>query len=157
MWLFGFICLIWPTTHEQRKLTEERQNQVCALTDWLSNRGGFSLSAVNCVVLRRRRSADERGGKKSKKGTRRIIRAWRIVLNCPTHSCMHTYAWAPAPAHTFCRRKTRIHTRPRLKDFGPICTCMQANQGLFTDRKQRVTQGEMFVMEIWTAGVGKQS
>ncbi len=34
---------------------------------------------------------------------------------------------------------------------------MQANQGLFTDRKQRVTQGEMFVMEIWTAGVRKQS
>lgn len=57
----------------------------------------------------------------------------------------------------FLQTKTRIHTRPRLKDFGPICTCMQANQGLFRDRKQRVTQGEMFVMEIWTAGVGKQS
>ena len=34
---------------------------------------------------------------------------------------------------------------------------MRANQGLFTDRKQRVTQGERFVMEIWTAGVRKQS
>jgi len=34
---------------------------------------------------------------------------------------------------------------------------MQAKQGLSADRKQRVTQGEMFVMEIWTAGVGKQS
>lgn len=39
----------------------------------------------------------------------------------------------------------------------PVCTCMQANQGLSADRKERVTQGEMFVMEIWTAGVGKQS
>lgn len=34
---------------------------------------------------------------------------------------------------------------------------MQANQGLFTERKKRVTQGEMFVMEIWMAGAGKQS
>lgn len=53
--------------------------------------------------------------------------------------------------------KTHIHTWFQLKDFGPIRKYMQANQGLFTDRKHRVSQGKIFVMEIWTAGVGKQS
>lgn len=43
MWLSGFIFLIWPSTDEQRKLTEERQNGVCPPTQWLFNRGGFFL------------------------------------------------------------------------------------------------------------------
>lgn len=80
--------------------------------------------------------------------TRGAIGAWRAALNCFAHSCMHTFAWAHALTHTYSREHTHTwkhsHTRFQFKDFGPICTCMPANQGLSTGRKPGVSQGEIF-------------
>lgn len=139
MWLFGLIFLIWPTADEQRKLTEEEKTR----RDKTESVLRLSDSSIEVVSFRSelcrpvRRSADERESKgeieKRKRGTCRIIRAWRIVLNYLTHSCMHTYAWVHASTHTFLlytRSHTQTHTQthtwkhafiysPNLRILGP--------------------------------------
>lgn len=75
------------------------------------------------------------------------------ALMCPTHSCMHTYAWGLTFIHT--HKCTFMHSS-NLRSLGlsaHVCGLIRAS----SDRKQGVSQGETFVMEIWTAGVGKQS
>lgn len=117
---------------------EERQKGVCPLF-------------VLCVVLRR--AADE----VERKRNCWITRALQTVLNCHTHAQQpaHThFLYIHVDAHTW--EHTFMHSS-NVRTSGPIRSCMQANQGLSTERKQRVRRGEMFVMEIWTAGVRKQS
>lgn len=64
----------------------------------------------------------------------------------------------------------RIHAHPHMHEDSHKCTFTHSSIKILdlsahvcglirasSDRKQGVSQGEIFVMEIWTAGVGKQS
>lgn len=97
-----------------------------------------SLSSRYRDALQQQRlpSAAKCKGSRESLGESRVLRRF-----APT--CMHEFNF-------------NSHPRFQFKDFGPICTCMPANQGLSTGRKRGVRQGEIFVMEIWTAGVAKQ-
>lgn len=99
-------------------------------SDWLTLQQRWFLSFCSELCRPAEKECGRARGKKSKKGTRRIIRAWRIALNCSTHSCMHTYAWAPAPAHTSCRRKHAFIHGPDLRILGlsaHVCRLIRAS------------------------------
>lgn len=97
--------------------------------------------------------ADESEWKNRREGKRNLQNNHSIEARPESpDALMHGHICGHSPTFFPCAR-THTDTQSQLKDFWPICTCMQANQGLFADRKQRVTEGEMFVMEIWTAGV----
>lgn len=134
----------------------ERHNRVCPPNETLFNGGGFLLQRT--VSSRAGRQRDI--GKTGRMGNSRSKRSMAGSPQLPCtfmhahirmSACTHSYLFA----HTHTRKHS--HTRFQFEDFGPICTCMPANQGLSTGRKPGVSQGEIFVMEIWTAGVGKQN
>lgn len=82
-----------------------------------------------------------------------LLVRWGYSWTAPMRSCMHTHAWGPSFLHA--HKCTFMHSS-NIRILGlsaHVCRLIRAS----SDRKQGVSQGEIFVMEIWTAGVGKQS
>ena len=103
------------------------------------------ILGAKCVILQ---SSD-----RAKSKEKNLLERWGYSLTAPTHSCMHTYAWGLTLTHA--HKRTFMHSS-NLRVLGlsaHVCRLIRAS----SDRKQGVSQGERFVMEIWMAGVGKQS
>lgn len=85
--------------------------------------------------------------RKESAGTLRILLDWSNTF-MHAHKCMRSHFHALMECTFMHSSNLRI-----LGLSAHVCRLIRAS----SDRKQGVTQGEMFVMEIWTAGVGKQS